>query len=155
LHVYYLLGSFILIPLFPLISAQSSYLLLTVHLFFKFPAQFGTILSVLYRANILWLGMRPQIDESSKTTAIYPPIAVDQKDRSGRGICYKSRNFLFMEVLRVASASSELGEGCPHWRRGSSCPPFLLSSSGRPSLVVLANYRMSKQLAFFRLFLHL
>jgi len=38
----------------------------------------------LTNANILWLGMRPQIDGSNETTAFYFPIAVDQKDRSGR-----------------------------------------------------------------------
>jgi len=65
------------------------------------------------RANILWLGMRPQIDGSSKTTTFYPPIAVDKKDRSGKGSRYKSRNFPFREVPRVASASSVLGKGCP------------------------------------------
>jgi len=99
--------------------------------------------------------MQPQIDGSSKTTAFYPPIAVDQKNRSGRGSRYKSRNFPFQEVPRVASASFVLSapaDGGLFWR--SSCPPFLFSSSARPSLVVLANYRMSKQPAFVRLFLH-
>jgi len=47
--------------------------------------------------------MRPQIDESSKTTAF------SHQDRSGRGSRYKSRNFPFREVPRVASASSVLG----------------------------------------------
>jgi len=52
-------------------------------------------------ANILWQGMRPQIDGSSKTTAFYPPIAVDQK-------VWKRKS---LQVPRVASASSVLGEG--------------------------------------------
>jgi len=65
------------------------------------------------KSNILWLGMRHQIDGSSKTTAFYPPIAVDQKDRSGRGSRYKSRSFPSREIPRVASAFSVLGEGCP------------------------------------------
>jgi len=65
------------------------------------PVHFGILLS----ANILWQGMRLKIDGSSKTTAFYPPITVDQKDRSGRGSRFKSRNFPFREGPRVASAS--------------------------------------------------
>jgi len=80
-------------------------------------------------------------------TRLIPPIAVDQKDRSGRVSRYKSMNFPFWEV----SYWRPLTEGL-FWR--FSWPPFLLSSSARPSLVVLVNYRMSKQPAFVRLFLH-
>jgi len=71
---------------------------------------------VLFRTSRRWLRQYSLASDRwvKQDYCFYPPIAVDQKDRLGRGSRYKSRN------SRVASASSVLGEECPGWRRGSS-----------------------------------
>jgi len=84
---------------------------------------------VMFRANICWQGIRPQIDGSSKITAFYPPIAVDQRIGLKEESC--------IGILCPGRRMPPLTEGL-FWH--SSCPPFLLSSSARPSLVVLGNY---------------